>query len=405
MKIIADENMPYVNPLFDDFGEVTFVNGRSIDPKQLVDADVLLVRSITQVNEALLADAKQLKFVGSATIGTDHVDQAYLAQRGIHFSNAPGCNATAVGEYAFIAMLELGRKFQQQLQGKVVGIVGAGNTGSAVEKCLRAYGVEVLLCDPLLQAQGDERDFVSLDEIVARADVVSLHVPLTLTGEHRTQFLFDEARLNQLKQGAWLLNCCRGDVVNNYDLIKVMQQRDDIKLVIDVWQNEPQPIDALVPLVDIATPHIAGYSLEGKAKGTYMLYQKLCEIINQAADKQLSELLPRYFVEQFSLPMQTDDKAAKQTQQKPLSKPALASLKQQNQLLTLCRMAYDIRDDDSLFRQIYSRPNGFDNMRKQHKHRREFSALNLLAKQNERVSESQSLSVFTELGFSVIADK
>ncbi|GGI83636.1 4-phosphoerythronate dehydrogenase PdxB [Shewanella gelidii] len=356
MKIIADENMPYVQELFAALGEVVLVDGRHLSPEQVADADVLLVRSVTAVNKELLSENRALQFVGTATIGTDHIDLDYLTERNISFSSAPGCNATAVGEYAFTAMLELARRTNSQLKNKTVGIIGAGNTGSALAKCLRGFGIKVLLNDPLLQAQGDSRDFVSLDQVISEADIISLHVPLTKLGVHKTWYLFDEARLNGLKPGAWLLNCCRGEVINNRALIEFKQQREDVRLVLDVWEGEPSPMDELVPLVDIATPHIAGYSLEGKARGTLMLYEQLCRTLSVPVDKSLAELLPSYHLQSVSL----------------------ASEINQMQLTSLVRSVYDIRDDDELFRISYSVPGGFDQMRKNHRHRREFSALTLV---------------------------
>ncbi|WP_394495939.1 4-phosphoerythronate dehydrogenase [Shewanella sp. ENK2] len=368
MNIVADENMPYVEALFGEIGEITRINGRQLTPEQLIDVDVLLVRSVTKVNAELLSQANKLKFVGSATIGTDHIDLALLEQRHIPFTNAPGCNAAAVGEFAFIAMLELAKRFKQPLKDKVVGIVGAGNTGSALEHCLNAYGMKVLLCDPLLEEQQlanrsatnisdkNSRQFVSLDTIIEQADIISLHVPITKTGPHKTWYLFDEAKLNQLKPHAWLLNCCRGEVIDNRALIKVKQQRDDLKLVLDVWEGEPNPMPELVPLVEFATPHIAGYSLEGKARGTYMLFEKLCEIFGLEHQKSLLNLLPKFNISQLHI----TDKVS------------------ETQLLTLARLVYNLADDDYLFRNSFLNNHGFDHMRKNHTHRREFSALSLV---------------------------
>lgn len=353
MKILADENMPYVQQLFGDLGTIETVNGRELTAEQVSDADVLLVRSVTKVNQALLANNNQLKFVGSATIGTDHVDLDYLVSRGIPFSNAPGCNATAVGEFTFIAMLELAQRFNSPLKGKVVGIVGAGNTGTAVASCLEAYGIEVLLNDPLLEHSGDPRSFVDLDTLIEKCDVISLHVPITKSGEHKTWYLFDEARLNTLAENTWLVNCCRGEVIDNRALIKFKQQRDDVKVVLDVWEGEPNPMAELVPYVEFCTPHIAGYSLEGKARGTHMLYQKLAEVLNIEADKQMGSLLPVLWSEQVNLTEISDERA----------------------LLQLARFVYDLRDDDELFRKQFLNKQGFDHMRKNHTHRREFSAL------------------------------
>ncbi len=353
MKILADENMPYVQQLFGDLGTIETVNGRELTAEQVKDADVLLVRSVTKVNQALLASNDKLKFVGSATIGTDHIDLDYLVSRNIPFSNAPGCNATAVGEFAFIAMLELAQRFKSPLKGKVVGIVGAGNTGTAVAKCLKAYGIEVLLCDPVLEEKGDPRSFVSLSKLIEKCDVVSLHVPITKTGEHRTWYLFDEARLNSLRENTWLLNCCRGEVIDNHALMTFKQQRDDVKVVLDVWEGEPNPMPELVPYIEFCTPHIAGYSLEGKARGTFMLYQQLAKVLQIKDDKQLEMLLPPLWSEQVSVTEIADERA----------------------LLQLARFVYDLRDDDELFRNNFLNNHGFDHMRKNHKHRREFSAL------------------------------
>ncbi|MEO3680725.1 4-phosphoerythronate dehydrogenase [Shewanella vesiculosa] len=377
MKIIADENMPYVDALFGYLGKIEYVNGRTLTPKQVEDADVLLVRSVTKVNAALINNAHKLKFVGSATIGTDHVDVEYLSTRNIYFTNAPGCNATAVGEYAFIAMLELAQRFGESLAGKVVGIVGAGNTGTAAAKCMQAYGLKVLLCDPIKALQGDTREFVSLDTIIEQADIISLHVPITKEGEHKTWYLFDEARLNKLKPNTWLLNCCRGEVIDNRALVKFKQQRDDVKLVLDVWEGEPNPMAELVALAEFATPHIAGYSLEGKARGTFMLYQKWCELLDFPVKKSLESLLPAF---QFNQIVSQGDLT-------------------EGQLLKLSRLVYDLRDDDFNFRVCFSTATGFDLMRKNHTYRREYSAISLTQSVDYLSAGSINPSMLNALGF------
>ncbi|MFK3974997.1 4-phosphoerythronate dehydrogenase [Shewanella vesiculosa] len=377
MKIIADENMPYVDALFGYLGKIEYVNGRTLTPKQVEDADVLLVRSVTKVNAELINNAHKLKFVGSATIGTDHVDLEYLSTRNIYFTNAPGCNATAVGEYAFIAMLELAQRFGESLAGKVVGIVGAGNTGTAAAKCMQAYGLKVLLCDPIKALQGDTREFVSLDTIIEQADIISLHVPITKEGEHKTWYLFDETRLNKLKPNTWLLNCCRGEVIDNRALIKFKQQRDDVKLVLDVWEGEPNPMAELVALAEFATPHIAGYSLEGKARGTFMLYQKWCELLDFPVKKSLESLLPAF---QFNQIVSQGDLT-------------------EGQLLKLSRLVYDLRDDDFNFRGCFSTATGFDLMRKNHTYRREYSAISLTQSVDYLSAGSINPSMLNALGF------
>ena len=311
------------------------------------------------------------------TIGTDHVDVEYLSTRNSYFTNAPGCNATAVGEYAFIAMLELAQRFGESLAGKGVGIVGAGNTGTAAAKCMQAYGLKVLLCDPIKALQGDTREFVSLDTIIEQADIISLHVPITKEGEHKTWYLFDETRLNKLKPNTWLLNCCRGEVIDNRALIKFKQQRDDVKLVLDVWEGEPNPMAELVALAEFATPHIAGYSLEGKARGTFMLYQKWCELLDFPVKKSLESLLPAF---QFNQIVSQGDLT-------------------EGQLLKLSRLVYDLRDDDFNFRGCFSTATGFDLMRKNHTYRREYSAISLTQSVDYLSAGSINPSMLNALGF------
>lgn len=372
MKLVVDENMPYVQQLFAHLGEIVAVNGRKLDAATVADADILLVRSVTKVNEALLRDNHKLQFVGSATIGTDHVDLDYLAARNIPFSNAPGCNATSVGEYVFIALLELAAKYGTSLKQRTVGIVGAGNTGTAVAKCLKAYGVATLLCDPPKARQGDNRLLYPLATLLHECDVITLHVPLTETGVDATHHLLDVQRLQALKPGCWLINASRGEVIDNQALIRVKQQRPDIALALDVWEGEPNPISELVALADFATPHIAGYSLEGRARGTLMLYAKLQQMLGLAQTQTLADLLPMRWNRRLEI----------------------NAAPTESELLALCRFVYDLRDDDRQFRKIHQIPGEFDNMRKNHRHRREFSALAL-----ENLSGSGVDWLF-ELGFS-----
>lgn len=372
MKIIADENMPYVKTLFSHLGDIQLVNGRKMTAKIVSDADILLVRSVSQVNSLLLGKNNRLKFVGSATIGTDHVDLDFLKQKNIHFSYAPGCNATAVGEYAFIALLELAERDKIELSSKTVGIIGAGNTGSALASCLNAFGVSTLFCDPFLAKKGDARQFESFDNILQKCDVISLHVPITKDGEYPTFHLFDEKILLQLRQNTWLVNCCRGDVIDNHALLTVKKKRPDLRLVLDVWHNEPNPLQALVNCADIATPHIAGYSLEGKVKGTFMLYQSLCHYLNLTSELSFANLLPAHYIRQVTVNSDLN----------------------QQQLLSICQLVYNIKDDDRLFRQMVKNDGGFDDMRRKHHYRREFSALSL-AKHGQF-----DVNWLTKLGFS-----
>ncbi|GLP96579.1 4-phosphoerythronate dehydrogenase [Paraferrimonas sedimenticola] len=358
MRILADENMPYVEALFAEHAQITTKAGRAINADDLVDIDVLLVRSVTQVNRTLIAKANKLKYVGSATIGMDHVDQQALAERDIRFSNAPGCNAVGVGQWVAQVLLTLADKSDEVLKGKKLAVIGAGNTGTAAAKCLQALGCDVRLCDPFKAASGDPRDFVSLDEALDDADIVTCHVPLTKDGEYPTHYLLDRQRLESLKPNVWILNACRGAVIDNRALIDWAKANPQARIALDVWEGEPNPMPELADLVEIATPHIAGYSLEGKARGSYMLYQWLAPQLTWPAPNSLASLLPN-------------------PNQAPITCSAAPS---QSQLLSWCERVYDLDLDDRLFRQKAFETGGFDGLRKNHQPRREFSALTLVPK-------------------------
>ncbi|WP_028865535.1 4-phosphoerythronate dehydrogenase [Psychromonas aquimarina] len=352
MNIYIDENIPYAREFFAGLGRLHFFAGRSVCAQQLADADVLLVRSITQVNEQLLSINHSLKFVGTATIGTDHIDQDYLHKRGITFSSAPGCNKISVAEYILSSLLVLAEKQQFQLTDKTVAIVGAGNTGSAVFQRLNALGLRCKLYDPPLQQAGDKRDFCSFAEVL-ESDIISLHVPKTAAGKFPTVHMFAEQELKKLTKKQILLNASRGEVIDNQALLKIAQQGLHPALVLDVWENEPAVEKQLLPFVEIATPHIAGYSLDGKVRGTEMLYQALCELL---------DIKPKYRAKDFT--------AAAAVNQVTISQKIDQTL-----LKSLMHMIFDVRRDDALFRQMIDQADGFDTMRKTYKERRELSTL------------------------------
>jgi len=369
LRILADENMPYVDELFGDFAQVVKKSGREMVSDDLVDIDVLLVRSITQVNAELLAKANKLQFVGTATIGVDHIDQDYLDQRNIAWSSAPGCNAMAVAEYVLSALSVL---VPERLSQKTVAIVGAGNIGIRLAAKFEALGVKYFFCDPPKARAGAVGDYRDLDAVTS-ADIISLHVPINRSGIDATHHLVDQKFLEKLKPGAVLINSCRGDVVDNKALLLHLQRNPKLMTVIDVWQNEPTIDHDLLDLVDIATPHIAGYSLEGKANGTFMLYQHWCQQVGIAPTKRVEDLLPALDIDSLSL----------------------ASSLQPDTLNKMIQLIYDIRDDDRLCRHRGISAKGFDNLRKQYKVRREFSALSVAT---DNVRDLERLKA---LGFSI----
>lgn len=269
MKIVADENMPLVKEIFAPFGEVVTYPGRELTAAHVWDADVLLVRSVTLVNTALL-EGSRVKFVGSATIGVDHVDRHYLSQRNIHFASAPGCNANAVVQYVLSALFRLRPQWLEQ----TVGIVGCGNVGGRLYRTLKALGVNCRCYDPFLNPDTCP-DLVSFEEIV-KSDVLCLHTPLTTEGPYPTHHLFDELVLRALPNDALLLNAGRGAVVDNQALLKLLPEKS-WQLVLDVWETEPDISLPLLAQVDIGTPHIAGYSYDGKINGTRMVRDAFCQ--------------------------------------------------------------------------------------------------------------------------------
>lgn len=362
LRILADENIPLVRDAFGGLGVVHVMPGRRIAPKAVSEADVLLVRSVTQVDAALVADSP-LRFVGSATIGTDHIDLPALRARGIAFAHAPGSNAESVVEYVLTALLRLAVLHDESLRGKTIGIVGCGNIGRRLAERVTAFGVRVLKNDPPLaqraEQAGTPHDFVALDALLAEADIVTLHVPLTREGMHPTLHLFDKTTLDRLKPGAWLLNTSRGAVVDNAALLEVLRRERLGAAVLDVWENEPTPDPAVVHRVALATPHIAGHSYDGKMQGTIMLYRAL--------------------VQHLGLPSSWDDTAALAPgpdDQLTLAVPA-ATLAETPWLDALAHRMYDLSADDARLRGLLDRPADehapfFIDLRKRYPRRRTF---------------------------------
>ncbi len=354
MHILADENMPLVAEFFAPLGQVTTFNGRLVTAEQLQDADILLVRSVTQVNQSLLQQNKTLRFVGTATIGTDHIDHGYLAKRNIAFSAAPGCNAQSVVEYVLSSIWCLAERYQWQLSDKTVGIVGVGNIGGRLAHALQALGIKVLLCDPLRQKAEPSFAHTDFTTLCQQADILSFHTPLQQHGLDATYHLLNADRLALLKPDCAIINASRGAVIDNQALLHA-QQKQRRPLVLDVWEDEPTILLALLPYCDLATAHIAGHSVEGKARGTEMLYQQCCALLGLEPALSLARFLPAAAVEKvtisanFGLP----------------------------DVQNLARMLYDVRRDDALFR-CHITQKGFDWLRKSYPARREYSALQLV---------------------------
>lgn len=373
VKILVDENMPYARELFSRLGEVKPVPGRPIPEDELADAQALMVRSVTKVNASLLSGTA-VKFVGTATAGTDHVDQAWLGEAGIGFSAAPGCNAIAVVEYVFSALLMLAERDGFVLKDRTVGIVGVGNVGSRLQARLEAWGVRTLLCDPPRADRGDAGDFRPLEELVRETDILTFHTPLFKEGPYKTLHLVDDALIGALKPGAILINACRGRVVDNAALLTRLEAGQDLSVVLDVWEPEPDLNVELLKRVDIGTPHIAGYTLEGKARGTTQVFEAFSAFIGHRQQVALDTLLPAPEFGRITL-------------HGPLDQPTLKRV---------AHLVYDVRRDDAPLRKVAGIPGEFDKLRKNYLERREWSSLYI------QCDDAEAASLLHKLGFTAV---
>ncbi|BBP75794.1 4-phosphoerythronate dehydrogenase PdxB [Pseudomonas gingeri] len=357
MLIVADENIPLIDAFFAGFGEIRRLPGRAIDRAAVAGADVLLVRSVTPVSRELL-EGSAVRFVGTCTIGTDHLDLDYFQEAGIHWSSAPGCNARGVVDYVLGSLLTLAEIEGAELARRTYGVIGAGEVGGRLIKVLCGLGWKVLVCDPPRQA-AEGGDYVDLEQIIEQCDVISLHTPLIRSGALSTWHLLDRQRLGRLRPGTWLINAARGPVVDNAALRDVLLEREDLQAVLDVWEAEPQVDVELAELCVIGSPHIGGYSLDGKQRGTAQIYQAYCAFIGQAPTVSLDDLLPAPGLAQITLNADCD--------------PAWA-------MAMICRAVYDPRRDDADFRRsltgnVAEQRVAFDLLRKHYPERREIEGL------------------------------
>lgn len=281
MNILVDENIAYATEAFGTLGKVYKLPGRKITSQHLSDIDCLIVRSVTQINRNLLGSAST-SFVGTTTIGTDHFDVNFLKDRGITFSSSPGCNSQAVAEYVFSAILNIASAQKRSLKNKTIGIIGYGNIGKKVVKLCTIIGLKVIINDPPLEETENNFSYSSLNEVL-KADIITLHVPYTSEGKYKTHYLIDKKEIEKIKENTILINTSRGSVVNNEALKNALREKR-LSTIFDVWENEPDLSKELLEQIDIATQHIAGYSLEGKVNGTKIIYDKLCKFL----DKEIS---------------------------------------------------------------------------------------------------------------------
>lgn len=354
MKIRYENSLPLAAEYFTALGQAEAYDVGTLTPEQLVDIDILAVRSTTRVTSDLLNCANRLTLVGTATAGINHLDTQYLDAQGIYWMSAAGCNAQAVAEYVLSVLCHAHRDGLIALSQAKVGIVGAGHVGSALSHLLNTLGVDYVLYDPPLQEQGDKRCFCDWQAIL-NCDVISLHVPFVAAGNYPTGHMIDTEVLAQLGEHQLLINACRGEVIDEAALKRRLQDGHAPTVVLDVFANEPDIDTELLQYIWLATPHIAGHSLEGKLSGTQMVYEAICDLINLTPEKSLDDFLPERPNLHVDLELcrnQGDNLA-----------PVIA----------LVLAVYDVKEDNNNFRLNLAGPESFSAMRKMYRVRRELA--------------------------------
>ena len=381
IRIVAGESIPYVKEAFGTLGTVRCVPGRKISSADVKDANILLVRSITKVNETLLRGTP-IEFVGSASAGVDHIDAAYLKTQGISSASAPGSNANSVAEYVMASLLTIAQQQGSSLSGKTIGLVGHGHIGKLVKKKAEALGMHPVLNDPPL-ADAGQINQSTLKETLG-CDVVTLHIPLNTDGLYPTYHLLNEQSFTNLKPSTIFINAARGEVVHTRALLNAIQKKRIGPVVLDVWEHEPNINWDLFNAVTIGTPHIAGHSLDGKANGTNMIYEALCKHLGVEPIWDPAQSLPPSTVPSIRIDTHktSDEEAAGE----------------------IVGRIYDLEADHRRMKELLNaplekRPTLFDDLRQNYPVRREFGRTSVSVPQNRR-SLSQMLD---GLGFSGIS--
>ena len=340
MKIVADRNVPFLEGVFEPYAEIVYMEGCDISHEDVIDADALIIRTRTKCDAALL-EGTSVSMIATATIGTDHIDMDYCRSKGIMVHNAEGCNAGGVLQYVFSALYGVASRKAIKLNDSVFGVVGVGNVGSKVAALAEYLGFKVLRCDPPRALREGPEGFCDLDYLLANSDIVTLHVPLDET----TRNMADEPFFTLMKPGSIFINAARGEVVDQEALKMVLPKFGAV--IIDTWANEPNVDEELVEMVDIATPHIAGYSYRGKQNGTAAAVQA---VAHQFGMESLYDFYP-----------ESDD---------PERQPLVLDIKdkKQGEIAAIFQYNYPIFTDDFRFRM---EPENFEKMRTAYQYRRE----------------------------------
>jgi erythronate-4-phosphate dehydrogenase len=373
MKIVIDDKIPYIRRAFEPFAEVIYLPGSKTTPEVVKDADAIVTRTRTKCNEKLLGGSK-VKFIATATIGYDHIDTDYCERAGIEWTNAPGCNAESVNQYIASALFSYSMKKRFDLKEKTIGIVGVGHVGSKVARLCEIIGMKVLLNDPPRERVEGPEQFVSLEEIQQEADIITFHVPLNMKGEDATFHMVDEKFIQNLEKKPLLINSCRGEVFDSESIKNALKTNKISGFIADCWENEPEIDLELLQMAGYGTPHIAGYSKDGKANGTQMSVQAISRFFNLGIDN--------WEPENVELPEKTTIEIdGNQRREYSILAEAVLS-------------TYDIENDDEALRE---NPHLFEKLRGDYPVRREFDSYTIKSKN----IENETLEKLIKMGFSI----
>jgi erythronate-4-phosphate dehydrogenase len=373
MKIVIDDKIPYIRGAFEGVAEVVYLPGSKTTPEVVKDADAIVTRTRTICNEKLLAGSS-VKFIATATIGYDHIDTDYCAGAEIKWTNAPGCNSKSVEQYIASTLMVLAETHNLQLKDLTIGVVGVGNVGSKVARISELFGMKVLKNDPPRERAEGSTEFVSLKTVMDEADIITLHVPLETKGEDATFHLGNTRFFSALKKKPVVINSCRGEVVETLAVKNALKNGQITAFVCDCWENEPDLDLELLALTEIATPHIAGYSKDGKATGTEMSVHAISKYFNLG--------LENWHPSGVELP------------EKPVFELDGTGMSEQEIIAKAILHTYDIRNDDTDFRKD---PSKFEQLRGDYPTRREFPAFTIVPK---NIGE-KTLEVLQKIGFKI----
>jgi erythronate-4-phosphate dehydrogenase len=371
MKIIIDDKIPYIKGVFENKADVIYLPGAEISNRHLADADALIVRTRTRCTRELL-EGTSVKYIATATIGFDHIDTSYCNQAGIAWSNAPGCNAESVNQYLASALTYYAAEKKISLKDKTIGIIGVGNVGSRVARTAGLLGMKVLLNDPPRARKEGPEEFVDLRNILANADIISLHVPLNMDGLDKTWHMVNKCFLELWQKKELLINTCRGEVMETSEVAKGIKRGTLGNAIVDCWENEPDIDPVLLDLSMIGTPHIAGYSRDGKANGTSQCVQAVSRFFKLGIDNFYPDVIEAPFFPNIIIE---------------------GSGKSEEEILSAAiQSTYEISHDDRALRE---NPQDFEKLRGDYPVRREFHAYKISPK---NIDQSTMIKL-NKLGF------